>query len=412
MQFDELQLDALLMESLARMGHTTPTNIQQQVLPVAMDQRDILANAPTGTGKTAAFLLPAIQHLLDYPRKFAGPPRVLILAPTRELAVQVHQYASHLAYGSDLKAGVITGGQDYIKQKEMLSGKLDILVATPGRLQEYIHKDEIALDAIEILVIDEADRMLDMGFRQVVSELAQGCFNRQQSMLFSATLEGAGVNAFARELLTDPVELNAESSRKEKAKIHQWIHIADDFNHKVNLLIHILNQEDVTRAIVFVKTRERVAQLEGLLQSAGIKAAFLRGDMEQKARFQAISRLSKSDVNVLIATDVAARGIDVEAVSHVINFDMPRTADTYVHRIGRTGRAGAKGTAINLLEAHDAAVVGKIERYMKERLARRIIPELRPQFKEARPPAKKKNKVKIKANAKARKKATAKKKKK
>ncbi len=390
MQFEDLQLDPRLLESLKAMGHNKPTTIQQQTIPVAMEQRDILARAPTGTGKTASFLLPALQHLLDFPRRYGGRARVLILTPTRELASQIHRYASHLATGLGLDTVIITGGVPYGPQEEALQKNVDILVATPGRLMEYLDKGHFNAEEVEVLVIDEADRMLDMGFSAVVESIAIESVGRKQTMLFSATLEGSDVGRFSHNLLTNPVKLEAEAPRSEKAKIHQWIHLADDKAHKFALLCALLKQEDVQRTIVFVKTREAVASLEGLLQKEGITCAFMRGDMEQKARFQALGRFTKGEVNILLATDVAARGIDIDDITHVINFDMPRSADTYVHRIGRTGRAGAKGTAISLVEAHDIRVVGKIERYIEQPLKRRFVKDLRPKNKEAKPPGKKK----------------------
>ncbi|MBB1437359.1 ATP-dependent RNA helicase SrmB [Shewanella sp. SG41-4] len=390
MQFEDFQLDPSLLESLKAMGHNTPTTIQQQTIPLAMDQRDILARAPTGTGKTASFLLPALQHLIDFPRRFEGQARILVLTPTRELASQIHRYASHLATGLELNIVIITGGVPYGPQEEALADNVDLLIATPGRLMEYLDKDKFDATEVEILIIDEADRMLDMGFSSVVQSIAIEAQGRKQNMLFSATLEGNGVNRFARDLLTDPVMVDVEAPRSEKAKVHQWVHLADNQAHKFALLCHILQQENVTRTIVFVKTREMVASLEGLLLKANIPCAFMRGDMEQKKRFQALGRFSKGEVNVLLATDVAARGIDVDDITHVINFDMPRSADAYVHRIGRTARAGAKGTAISLVEAHDMRIVSKIERYIELPLKRRVIEELRPKHKEAKVPGKKK----------------------
>ena len=394
MSFNSFLLHENLLAELARMEHSKPTTIQKEVIPPAMEQKDILARAPTGTGKTAAFLLPTLQHLLDSPRKATGFARAIILTPTRELAAQIHQYASHLAYSSNLNIAIITGGQDYIKQKKVLSENIDVLVATPGRLIEYISKDQFELDALEILIVDEADRMLDMGFQREVEDIAIASIHRQQTMLFSATLEGSGVTKFAEKLLQDPVSIEVGASRKEQGKIHQWIHFSDDYNHKLALLFHWLKQDDVTRTIVFTKSRERVAELEGRLQQQGIPAAFLRGDMEQKLRFQALSRFTKGEVQVLIATDVAARGLDVDNITHVINFDMPYKADTYVHRIGRTGRAGTKGTAISLVEAHDMEIVQKVERYTKQKLKRRVIDELRPKHKESKVSKKKKPKKK------------------
>ncbi|AZQ11684.1 ATP-dependent RNA helicase SrmB [Shewanella khirikhana] len=394
MQFEDFQLDPALLESLKAMGHTSPTTIQRMTVPLAMEARDILARAPTGTGKTASFLLPALQHLIDFPRRRPGQARVLILTPTRELASQVHRYACHLATDLELDIKIITGGVPYQPQEAMLKQNVDILVATPGRLLEYLDKGLFSAELVETLVIDEADRMLDMGFGDVVKTLAVEAQGRKQALLFSATLEGGGVGAFARELLNDPVFVESEPPRSEKAKIHQWIHLADDKNHKFALLCHLLKQEDVTRAIVFCKTREVVASLDGMLQQEGIACAFMRGDMDQKKRFQALGRFTKGEVNVLLATDVAARGIDIDDISHVINFDMPRSADTYVHRIGRTGRAGAKGTAISLVEAHDMRILGKIERYTEQSLKRRVIEGLRPKHKEAKVPGKKKVKAK------------------
>ncbi|MCD8560556.1 ATP-dependent RNA helicase SrmB [Shewanella xiamenensis] len=400
MQFEDFQLDPSLLESLKAMGHNTPTTIQQETLPHALEQRDILARAPTGTGKTASFLLPALQHLIDFPRRYSGQARVLILTPTRELASQIHRYACHLATDQGLNIAIITGGVPYAPQEEALKGNIDILVATPGRLMEYLDKGKFSAESVDILIIDEADRMLDMGFSAVVKAIALEAQGRKQNMLFSATLEGSGVIRFAREVLNDPIEIDVDAPRKEKAKIHQWIHLADDKDHKFALLCHLLKQEEVKRAIVFVKTRDVVSSLEGQLLQAGIPCAFMRGDMEQKKRFQALSRFTKGEVNVLLATDVAARGIDIDDITHVINFDMPRSADTYIHRIGRTGRAGAKGTAISLAEAHDMRIVGKIERYIEQPLKRRIIEELRPKHKEARVPSKKKAKLKAKEAAK------------
>ncbi|MFB2661091.1 ATP-dependent RNA helicase SrmB [Shewanella mangrovisoli] len=400
MQFEDFQLDPSLLESLKAMGHLSPTTIQQETLPHALEQRDILARAPTGTGKTASFLLPALQHLIDFPRRYSGHARILILTPTRELASQIHRYACHLATGQGLNITIITGGVPYGPQEEALKDNIDILVATPGRLMEYLDRGKFSAESVDILIIDEADRMLDMGFSAVVKAIALEAQGRKQNMLFSATLEGSGVIRFAREVLNDPIEIDVDAPRKEKAKIHQWIHLADDKEHKIALLCYLLKQEDVKRAIVFVKTRDVVSSLEGQLLKAGIPCAFMRGDMEQKKRFQALSRFTKGEVNVLLATDVAARGIDIDDISHVINFDMPRSADSYIHRIGRTGRAGAKGTAISLAEAHDMRIVGKIERYIEQPLKRRIIEELRPKHKEARVPTKKKAKVKAKEAAK------------
>ena len=402
MTFEELELDEALCHAAADMGFETPTSIQELVIPHALDGRDILASAPTGTGKTAAFLLPACQFLLDYPRRQPGATRILILTPTRELALQVYEQALAITKHTQIVCGVITGGINYGTDKETLSKNLDILVATPGRLLEHIDKEAADCRDIECLILDEADRMLDMGFSTVVNQIAAEARWRKQNLLFSATLEGKGVKTFAHDILNNPEVVEANPSRKEKNKIHQWYHLADDMNHKQALLVNILKQETTTSAVVFVKTRERLQMLKDFLASKDIPVCWLQGEMPQDKRNAAMVRFKSGEVPILLATDVAARGIDVPNVSHVINFDMPRKADIYVHRIGRTGRAGAKGTAISLVEAHDFDMVAKTARYMGEPLKARVIDELRPKNKTPKiGPKKKKVKAKDKAKAKA-----------
>ena len=402
MTFEELELDEALCHAAADMGFETPTSIQELVIPHALDGRDILASAPTGTGKTAAFLLPACQFLLDYPRRQPGATRILILTPTRESALQVYEQALAITKHTQIVCGVITGGINYGTDKETLSKNLDILVATPGRLLEHIEKEAADCRDIECLILDEADRMLDMGFSTVVNQIAAEARWRKQNLLFSATLEGKGVKTFAHDILNNPEVIEANPSRKEKNKIHQWYHLADDMNHKQALLVNILKQETTTSAVVFVKTRERLQMLKDFLASKDIPVCWLQGEMPQDKRIAALARFKSGEVPILLATDVAARGIDVPNVSHVINFDMPRKADVYVHRIGRTGRAGAKGTAISLVEAHDFDMVAKTARYMGEPLKARVIDELRPKNKTPKiGPKKKKVKAKDKAKAKA-----------
>ena len=398
MTFEELELDDSLCQAVTEMGFKNPTSIQSLVIPPAMDGKDILASAPTGTGKTAAFLLPACQFLLDFPRREPGSTRILILPPTRELALQVYEQARAITRYTELVCGVITGGINYGTDRETLSQNLDILVATPGRLFEHIEKESADCRNIECLILDEADRMLDMGFGAIVGQIAAEARWRKQNMLFSATLEGPGVKFFSRDILNDPVEVEANPSRKEKAKTHQWYHLADDMAHKQAMLVHIL-KNDITNAVVFIKTRERLQALKDFLMSEKIEVCWLQGEMPQDKRNDALLRFKSGKVPVLLATDVAARGIDVPNVSHVINFDMPRKADIYVHRIGRTGRAGAKGTAISLIEAHDFDMVGRVERYTGEPLKSRFVKDLRPKHKAPKNTAKKKAKKKKAATA-------------
>lgn len=376
--FSELELDESLLNALETKGFTRPTAIQAAAIPPALDGRDVLGSAPTGTGKTAAYLLPAIQHLLDFPRKKSGPPRVLILTPTRELAMQVADHARELAANTHLDIATITGGVAYMNHAEVFSENQDIVVATTGRLLQYIKEENFDCRAVELLILDEADRMLDMGFAQDIEHIAGETRWRNQTMLFSATLEGNAISDFSRRLLEDPVEVSATPSVRERKKINQWYYRADNIEHKTALLAHLLKQEETRRAVVFVRKRERVHELVEWLQAAGIQSCWLEGEMVQAKRNEAIKRITDGRVNVLIATDVAARGIDIPDVTHVFNFDLPRTADVYLHRIGRTGRAGRKGTAISLVEAHDNLLLGKIERYIKEPLKARVIDALRP----------------------------------
>lgn len=380
-QFSELDLDPRLLAALKDKGYERPTAIQSEAIPAAMEGRDVMGSAPTGTGKTAAFLLPAIQHLLDYPRKKPGAPRVLVLTPTRELAMQVADQARELAANTHLAIATITGGVAYLNHAEVFSKNQDIVVATPGRLLQYIKEENFDCRAVEILIFDEADRMLQMGFGQDAEKISAETRWRNQTFLFSATLEGDALQDFAQRLLNEPVKIEADPSRRERKKILQFYYRADNLEHKTALLTHLLKQDDVTRAIVFVRKRERVRELVDELHRQGMIAGYLEGEMAQTQRTRAIEKLKNGDIKVLVATDVASRGIDIDDISHVFNFDLPRTADAYLHRIGRTGRMGRKGTAISLVEAHDFDLLGKITRYINEELKYRVVDELRPQTK-------------------------------
>ncbi|WP_332402416.1 ATP-dependent RNA helicase SrmB [Vibrio metschnikovii] len=407
--FADLELDDNLLDAIKELGFERPTQVQEEAIPHALDGRDILASAPTGTGKTAAFVIPALQYLQDFPRKKPGPARMLILTPTRELAMQITEQARQLAKHTRLNIFTITGGVQYQEHADILATTQDIVVATPGRLLEYINAERFDCRAIEWLILDEADRMLDMGFGPVVDRLAAECRWRKQTLLFSATLEGRGVEGFTADLLNNPAEITAEPPRRERKKIAQWYHRADSMKHKLELLKVILTQQ-AERSIVFIKTRERLAELRGELERAQIPCAWIQGEMPQDRRNNAISRFREGDINILLATDVAARGIDIPDVSHVINFDMPRSADVYLHRIGRTARAGKKGNAISLVEAHDQMMMDRVARYVKEEIKERFIDGLRPTHKKSVFKKKKKDESKKKVAAKNVKKKTKKKK--
>ena len=403
MNFADFQLDDALNRAISVRGYEAPTLIQEMAIPLALEGLDLLASAPTGTGKTLAFVLPAIQYLLDFGRRDPGFARVLIMTPTRELAYQIYNEFKFFSQHTTLNVGVITGGINYGSHKDTLEKNNDILIATPGRLTEYLDEESFQADEVELLILDEADRMLDMGFVGEMNRIILEARRRRQTLLFSATLEGPALERFASHALKEPKRIEATPSRKENAKIIQWTHLADDAQHKLALLIHLLKQEDVSKAIVFIKTRERLASLTGQLETAGLRCAWLQGEMPQDKRMQAVERFSQGRVSILLATDIAARGLDMDDISHVINFDLPRTADTYIHRIGRTGRAGKKGIAISLVEAHDMAVLAKIERYTEQRLKARVIAELKPKHKAAKVPVKKKKVAKKKTAKKAKK---------
>lgn len=380
-QFEELDLAPELLKALAKKGYQRPTAIQLESIPAAMAERDVLGSAPTGTGKTAAFLLPALQHLLDNPRRKPGTPRVLVLTPTRELAMQVAEQAEQLAQFTNLDITTITGGVAYQNHGEVFNSNQDLVVATPGRLLQYIQEENFDCRAVEILIFDEADRMLQMGFGQDAEKIAAETRWRKQTLLFSATLEGELLMDFAGRLLNDPVQIDAEPSRRERKKIQQWYYHADSHEHKVKLLSRFIEQEKVSKGIIFVRRRETVRELSDILRKRGIRSTYLEGEMAQTQRNNAIDKLKNGVVTVLVATDVAARGIDIDDISHVMNMDLPYSADTYLHRIGRTARAGKKGVAVSFVEAHDYKLLGKIKRYTEELLKPRIIEGLEPRTK-------------------------------
>lgn len=382
--WDQLELDDELIDVLLAAELNKPAKVQQAVIPLALAGKDLLVNSPTGTGKTLAFLLPALQHLLDFPRHQPGPARVLILAPTRELAQQIAEQADAFEETSGLRTILVTGGVNYGSQHALLEQPHDILVATPGRLIDLLNAQQYELEQIEWLIIDEADRMLDMGFAESVKLIAGSAMHLKQSLLFSATLESSGVKKFSAAIQREPEQLEIQPPKREKGKIVQRWYQADNAEHKFKLLCRLLT-EFSGRRIVFVRKREKVDELAGLLRQQEIKTITLRGDMPQDERQKMIERMERYADATLIATDVAARGIDIEDIELVVNYDLPRQADVYQHRIGRTARAGKTGVAASLVEAHDVELLGRIERYQAakqgSKIERRVYAELKPQFK-------------------------------
>ena len=381
MSFEDLNLHPSIIKAIHDAGYTTPTPIQKQAIPELLSGHDIMASAQTGTGKTAAFMLPAL-HLLATPSKVTSRgPRVLVLTPTRELALQVSEAANK--YGKYLprtKVVSILGGMPYPLQNKLLSQPVDILVATPGRLIDHIQRGRIDFKRLEMLVLDEADRMLDMGFIDDVETIAAATPATRQTLLFSATLDGA-IDKVAAKLLKSPKRIQIASQKARLDNIEQRLHYVDDMSHKNRLLNHVLRDEALKQAIVFTATKRDADTLADNLYAQGYAAAALHGDMNQRERTRTLTKLRSGGLRVLVATDVAARGIDIADITHVINFDLPKFAEDYVHRIGRTGRAGAAGIAVSFASSRDSAHLTKIERYTGQQIASHIIPGLEPRIK-------------------------------
>lgn len=363
MSFLELQLNQKINKSLNECGYSKPTPIQQQAIPYILRGKDVIACAQTGTGKTAAFMLPAL-NLLCQPGK-SSKTRILILTPTRELANQITQAA--LTYGKHLRFNIVSlvGGMPYYPQIKGLARGADIIVATPGRLLDHMQSNRVDLSNVEMLVLDEADRMLDMGFIDDVEEIARDVPASKQTLLFSATVDKELKNII-RKLMREPVHINLSTEKMTAPKIKQEFYKANNSQHKTRLLKHFLDA-GVYKAIIFSATKINADKLAKQLRELGYRAAALHGDLKQNVRYRTIAQLKTGKIQFLIATDVAARGIDIQDVSHVFNYDLPRFCEDYVHRIGRTGRAGKDGIAISFVLPTDLKHMQRIERYIGQR---------------------------------------------
>ena len=378
--FDTLGLNPSLLKAIAEAGYTTPTPIQAQAIPEALAGHDLMASAQTGTGKTAAFILPALHRLCQPSAVHGKGPRVLVLTPTRELAQQVSDAATKYGKNMRLKVVSILGGMPYPLQNKLLSNPVDILVATPGRLIDHIERGRIDFSRLEMLVLDEADRMLDMGFIDDVERIAAATPDTRQTLLFSATLEGT-IGKLAQRLLKNPKRISVAASNARHENIEQRLMYVDDMAHKNRLLDHLLRDTGLNQAIVFTATKRDADTLADDLSAQGHAAAALHGDMNQRDRNRTLTNLRRGQVRILVATDVAARGIDVTGISHVINFDLPKFAEDYVHRIGRTGRGGASGIAVSFASNRDAQHLRNIERFTGQSIAAHTVVGLEPKFK-------------------------------
>jgi superfamily II DNA/RNA helicase len=377
MSFELLNLDNAILRAIEETGYTTPTAIQAQAIPVVMAGSDLMASAQTGTGKTAAFMLPALNLLATPHELKSRGPRILVLVPTRELAAQVNEAARK--YGKFIRARTVSivGGMPYPLQNKLLSQPLDILVATPGRLLDHMERGRIDLSRLQMLILDEADRMLDMGFLPDVERICSQLTAERQTLLFSATLDG-DIARIAKQILKNPKTIQVAGQKEKHANIEQRLHYVDDMTHKNKLLEHLLIAPDMNQAIIFTSTKRHADLLAEDLYAAGHKTAALHGDMTQGARNRTLTKLRHGDVKVLVATDVAARGIDVQGISHVINYDLPKFAEDYVHRIGRTGRAGASGIAISFASNMDRHILRKIEQFTGNRMEAAVVEGFEP----------------------------------
>jgi len=377
MSFETLNLSEPILKAITACGYTEPTPIQAQSIPLAIAGKDLIGSAQTGTGKTASFVLPALERLLVPSTKNGKGPRILVLTPTRELANQVLDAVRSYGKFMRVRCGAILGGMPYREQMALLSQPVDIIVATPGRLIDHLDRRSINFSRLELLILDEADRMLDMGFSEDVDRIAAAAPSDRQTLLFTATMDDA-MASLAKRLLQNPVRIAVEAQAAAELKIEQRLHVTDDMRHKNRLLQHLVADASVTKAIIFSATKRDADQLAAELFAQGHAAAALHGDMSQGARNKTIVNMRRGKVRFLVATDVAARGLDVNGISHVINFDLPKFAEDYVHRIGRTGRAGATGIAISFCSMNEVAYLDRIERYTGKTLPQSVIPGLEP----------------------------------
>jgi ATP-dependent RNA helicase RhlE len=365
--FNQFNLDSRLGAGIKRAGYTTPTPIQIQAIPAALDGQDLIGTAQTGTGKTAAFVLPILHTLLSGPHKRS---RALIVTPTRELAEQIHQNIRMLSVGTNLRSETIYGGVGSAPQIKALHNGIEILVACPGRLLDLVAQGHADLSHVEVLVLDEADRMFDMGFLPDVRRIIKAVPSRRQTMLFSATFPYE-VEKLASESLKQPKRIAVGLSRPAHTVSHALYPVPHHL--KRGLLLALLKQTDTDSVLIFTRTKHRADRLQRQIRNAGYKVTSLHSNRSQNQRQKALAGFKNGEYQIMVATDIAARGLDVDSISHVINFDMPDTADAYIHRIGRTGRAERSGDAFTLVTSDDDDMVRTLEKIMGHKLERQTI---------------------------------------
>lgn len=376
MSFAELGLSKPILTAIKESGYSKPSPIQQQAIPAILENNDIMAAAQTGTGKTAGFTLPLLEILSRGAKASPNQVRALVLTPTRELAAQVADSVSTYGKNLNLRSDVVFGGVKINPQMMRLRKGTDILVATPGRLLDLYNQKAIRFDQLEVLVLDEADRMLDMGFIHDIKKVLALLPKRRQSLLFSATFSD-DIRKLAKGLMNNPVEVSVSPANAATPTVHHLLHPVDK-KEKTALLIHLIMSQNWQQALVFSRTKHGANKIVQKLNDAGISAAAIHGNKSQGARTKALADFKNNDIKILVATDIAARGIDIEQLPQVVNFDLPNVAEDYVHRIGRTGRAGSTGKAVSLVSADEVDQLKDIERLIKKLIPRETLPGFDP----------------------------------
>lgn len=382
MSFSALSLNSTLVNTLASLGYESPTPIQLEAIPAILAKRDVMAGAQTGTGKTAAFALPILHHLLAFsPAQeltAARPVRALVLVPTRELAVQVQQSFVKYAKGTDIRIGIAYGGVSIDAQVAVFNAGIDVLIATPGRLLDHLRQGALSLKQLSVLVFDEADRMLDMGFMDEIQAVIKQVPSDRQTLLFSATLDAA-IFSLSKTLLRDPKLIEVAKRNTTAAEIEQVVY-AVDADRKTELVSHLVRSKNWHQVLIFSRTKQGVDKLVQQLNKADISTQAFHGDLSQGAREKVLQEFKQGKIQVLVATDVAARGLDIVELKYVINFELPFIAQDYIHRIGRTGRAGSAGLAITLFSQEDALLLEEVEVVLDKRLSQQWLPGFEPDF--------------------------------
>ncbi|MBM7074645.1 DEAD/DEAH box helicase [Shewanella sp. 202IG2-18] len=371
MSFKNLGLSDPILSTVSKKGYEKPSPIQEQAIPAVLAGKDVLAAAQTGTGKTAGFTLPLLDRLDNGNRVQPNQVRALVLTPTRELAAQVHESVE--AYGRNLRlrSTVVFGGVKINPQMMKLRRGVDILVATPGRLLDLYHQKALNFKQLEVLVLDEADRMLDMGFIHDIRRILALLPKQRQNLMFSATFSD-DIRALAKTIVHNPVEISVTPPNSTVKRIEQWLHVVDK-SRKMRIIIKLIKQHNWQQVLIFSRTKHGANRITRNLIESGIKAAAIHGNKSQGARTKALSEFKSGQVKVLVATDIAARGLDIDQLPQVVNFDLPTVAEDYVHRIGRTGRAGAIGCAVSLVSSEEAKQLKDIENLIQELIPRKVI---------------------------------------